>query len=90
LFSASRRPPIVAGPIVAPPPQKQGDPAPPPPEQASFTLVGTIVSPKASVAVFKDPTLTRSLDFELGKKITVGGCEGSICAQSSWRKAHNL
>jgi general secretion pathway protein N len=53
LFSASRRPPIVADPIVAPPPQKQGDPAPPPPEQPSFTLVGTIVSPKASVAVLQ-------------------------------------
>ena len=53
LFSASRRPPIVAGPIVAPPPQKQGDPAPPPPERPSFTLVGTIVSPKASVAVLQ-------------------------------------
>jgi general secretion pathway protein N len=53
LFSASRRPPIVAGPIVAPPPQKQGDPAPPPPEQPSFTLVGTIVSRKASVAVLQ-------------------------------------
>ena len=53
LFSTSRRPPIVAGPIVAPPPQKQGDPAPPPPEQPAFTLVGTIVSRKASVAVLQ-------------------------------------
>ena len=56
LFSASRRPPIVAGPIVAPPPQRQEDPAPPPPEQPSFTLVGTIVSPKASVAVLQGST----------------------------------
>ena len=53
LFSASRRPPVVAGPIVAPPPQRQEDPAPPPPEQPSFTLVGTIVSPKASLAVLQ-------------------------------------
>jgi general secretion pathway protein N len=52
LFSASRRPPFVAVPTVAPPPQKQEDP-PPPPEQPSFTLVGTIVSPKASVAVLQ-------------------------------------
>jgi general secretion pathway protein N len=53
LFSVSRRPPIVAGPIVAPPPQKQRDPAPPPPEQPAFTLVGTIVGRKASVAVLQ-------------------------------------
>ena len=52
LFSASRRPPIVAAPIAAPPPQKEAL-APPPPEQPSFTLVGTIVSPKASVAVLQ-------------------------------------
>jgi len=52
LFSASRRPPIVALPIVAPP-QKQEALAPPPPERPLLTLVGTIVSRKASVAVLQ-------------------------------------
>ena len=89
LFSVSRRPPIVAAPIAAPPPQKEAL-APPPPEQPSFTLVGTIVSPKASVAGSQGSNPTRSLDFELGKKMTAGGCKGSACVQSSWRKAHNM
>ena len=52
LFSASRRPPIVALPIVAPPP-KQEALAPPPPERPLLTLVGTIVSRKASVAMLQ-------------------------------------
>ena len=52
LFSASRRPPIVAVPIVAPPP-KQEVLAPPPPERPLLTLIGTIVSPKASVAMLQ-------------------------------------
>ena len=54
LFSASRRPPIVAVPIVAPLPQKQEALAPPPPERPSLALVGTIISPKASVAVLQE------------------------------------
>jgi general secretion pathway protein N len=53
LFSASRRPPIVALPVAAPPPQKQEALAPPPPERPLLTLVGTIVSPKASVAMLQ-------------------------------------
>jgi hypothetical protein len=52
LFSASRRPPIVAAPIAAPPPQKEAL-APPPPEQPLLTLVGTIVSRKASFAILQ-------------------------------------
>jgi general secretion pathway protein N len=52
LFSASRRPPIVAVPIAAPPP-KQEALAPPPPERPLLTLIGTIVSPKASVAMLQ-------------------------------------
>ena len=52
LFSASRRPPIVAAPIVATPP-KQEALAPPPPERPLFTLVGTIVSREASLAVLQ-------------------------------------
>jgi general secretion pathway protein N len=52
LFSASRRPPIVTVPIAAPPP-KQEVLAPPPPERPLLTLVGTIVSRKASVAMLQ-------------------------------------
>jgi general secretion pathway protein N len=52
LFSVSRRPPVVAAPIVAPP-QKQAALAPPPPERPLLTLVGTIVSRKASVAMLQ-------------------------------------
>jgi hypothetical protein len=52
LFSVSRRPPIVAAPIAAPPPQKEAL-APPPPEQPLLTLVGTIVSRKASFAILQ-------------------------------------
>jgi general secretion pathway protein N len=52
LFSASRRPPIVALPIVAPP-QKQEAIAPPPPERPLLTLIGTIVSREASVAMLQ-------------------------------------
>jgi general secretion pathway protein N len=52
LFSVSRRPPFVAAPIVAPPP-KQEALAPPAPERPLLTLIGTIVSPKASVAILQ-------------------------------------
>jgi len=52
LFSATRRPPIVAVPIVAAPP-KQEAVAPPPPERPSVTLIGTIVSPRASLAMLQ-------------------------------------
>ena len=51
LFSASRRPPVVVAPIVAP--QKHEALAPPPPERPLLTLVGTIVSRKASVAMLQ-------------------------------------
>ena len=53
LFSASRRPPIVAVPVAAPLPQKQEALAPPSQEQPLLTLVGTIVSPKSSVAILQ-------------------------------------
>jgi general secretion pathway protein N len=52
LFSAPRRPPIVAVPVVAPSP-KQEALAPPPPERPLLTLIGTIVSRKASVAILQ-------------------------------------
>jgi general secretion pathway protein N len=53
LFTASRRPPIVAVPTVAPPP-KQEALAPPPPERPLLMLVGTIVSRKASIAMLQE------------------------------------
>ena len=53
LFSASRRPPIVATPVAAPPPQQEAVAAPPPPERPSLTLIGTIVSPRASLAMLQ-------------------------------------
>jgi general secretion pathway protein N len=53
LFSASRRPPVAVVPIVAPPPQKREAPSPPPPERPSLTLMGTIVSSEASVALLQ-------------------------------------
>jgi hypothetical protein len=52
LFSVSRRPLFVTAPIVAPPP-KQEALAPPAPERPSLTLIGTIVSPKESVAILQ-------------------------------------
>jgi hypothetical protein len=52
LFSVSRRPPFVAAPIAALPP-KQEALAPPAPERPLLALIGTIVSPKASVAILQ-------------------------------------
>jgi general secretion pathway protein N len=54
LFSASRRPPAPAVEAAAPPPQAPAPAAPTPPERPALTLVGTIVSPSTSVAMFKD------------------------------------
>ena len=55
LFSASRRPP--AAPVEpAAPPLVQAPPPPPPapPEQPSLTLLGTIVSPGAAIAILRE------------------------------------
>lgn len=52
LFSASRRPPIIAVPMAAPPPKEEAV-APPPPERPLLTLIGTIVSPRASLAMLQ-------------------------------------
>jgi general secretion pathway protein N len=52
LFSSSRRPPIVAVPMAAPPP-KQEAVAPPLPERPLLALIGTIVSPTASLALLQ-------------------------------------
>jgi len=56
LFSVSRRPPALpvkaAAPSPAPPP---GPAAPSPPERPALKLIGTIISPAASVAILRDP-----------------------------------
>jgi general secretion pathway protein N len=61
LFSASRRPPIVAVPTAAAPPKEEA-PAPAPPDRPLLTLIGTILSAKASVAmvqVFNTEAISR-------------------------------
>jgi general secretion pathway protein N len=67
LFSPSRRPPIVAVPIVAPPP-KQEALAPPPPERPSLTLVGTIVGRKATIAMLQSPNTDTVLRLRVGQE----------------------
>jgi general secretion pathway protein N len=56
LFSASRRPPIVAAPMAAAPPKQEAVAPPPPPDRPLLTLVGTIVSPRASWAMLQGPS----------------------------------
>jgi general secretion pathway protein N len=67
LFSASRRPPIVNAPGT-PAPQKQEALAPPSPERPLLTLVGTIVSPKASVAMVQGSSTDVISRLRLGEK----------------------
>ena len=67
LFSASRRPPIVAVPIAAPPP-KQEALAPPPPERPLLTLVGTILSPKATIAMLQGSNTETILRLRVGQE----------------------
>ncbi len=66
LFSPSRRPPI-AVPIVAPPP-KQEALAPPPPERPLLTLVGTIVGPKATIAMLQSRNTDSVLRLRVGQE----------------------
>lgn len=54
LFSASRRPPAPVAPAVAAPPPEAAPTAPPPPESPPLALIGTIVGPKANIAILKD------------------------------------
>jgi len=54
LFSASRRPPAPAVVAAPTPPPNSPPPPPAPPERPALTLLGTIVSPSTSVAMFKD------------------------------------
>jgi general secretion pathway protein N len=51
LFSTSRRPPIVPVPVVVPPLKQEA--LAPPSERPLLTLIGTIVSPNASVAMLQ-------------------------------------
>jgi general secretion pathway protein N len=67
LFSASRRPPIVAVPIAAPP-QKEEALAPSPPEQPLLTLLGTIVGPEASVAVLQGSNAEAISRLQVGQE----------------------
>lgn len=65
LFSASRRPPV---PPVTPPPPKQEALPPPPPEQPLFTLAGTIVSKKASVAILQGSNTDAVFRLRVGEE----------------------
>jgi hypothetical protein len=68
LFSASRRPPIVAAPVGAPAPQKQEALAPPSPERPLLTLVGTIVSRTGSIAMLQGSSTDAISRLRLGEK----------------------
>jgi general secretion pathway protein N len=68
LFSASRRPPIVTVPVAAPLPQKQETLAPPPSERPLLTLVGTIVSREASLAVLQGSNTDAISRLRLGQE----------------------
>ena len=65
LFSLSRRPPPAATPVLPPPPPPPAPP--PPPEQPAFTLTGTIVSKKASVAILQGPK-NDAISLQLGEE----------------------
>jgi hypothetical protein len=67
LFSASRRPPVVAVPTVAPPPQSEAA-APPPPERPLLTLIGTIVSPKTTLAMLQGSNADSVLRLRVGQE----------------------
>jgi general secretion pathway protein N len=67
LFSASRRQPIAIAPI-APPPPKQEALAPPPPERPLLTLIGTIVSREASVAMLQGSSADVISRLRLGQE----------------------
>ena len=68
LFSASRRPPVVAAPIAAPPPKQQEALTPPPPERPLLTLIGTIVSREASVAMLQGSNADAISRLRLGQE----------------------
>jgi general secretion pathway protein N len=67
LFSISRRPPVVPVPVVAPPPEKEAV-ASPPPERPLLMLVGTIVGPKATLAMLQSPNTDTVLRLRVGQE----------------------
>jgi general secretion pathway protein N len=66
LFSASRRPPVVA--LPAAPPPKREVLAPPPPERPLLTLIGTIVSRGASLAMLQGGNAEAITRLRLGQE----------------------
>ena len=68
LFSASRRPPVVAVPTVAPPTQQKEALAAPLPERPLLSLVGTIVSRKGSVALLQGSNSESILRLRVGQE----------------------
>jgi hypothetical protein len=66
LFSASRRPPVVALPPAQPP--KREALAPPPPERPLLTLIGTIVSRGASLAMLQGSSAEAISRLRLGQE----------------------
>jgi general secretion pathway protein N len=75
LFAASRRPPLVAVPIVAPLPKDEAV-APPPPERPLFTLIGTIVSPRASLAILQGSNSEGISRLRIGEENDGWGVQG--------------
>ena len=71
LFSTSRRPPIVAVPIVAPPP-KQEALAPPPRSGRCLRWSGRSSAGRRASRCFKAPTPKRYPDSGLGRRMTAG------------------
>lgn len=67
LFSVSRRPPVVPAPVAAPTPEKEAI-ASPPPERPLLTLVGTIVSPRATIAMLQGSNTEAILRLRVGQE----------------------
>jgi general secretion pathway protein N len=67
LFSVSRRPPAVAGPVAAPAPKQEAI-APPPPERPLLTLIGTIVSQAGSLAMLQGSNADTISRLRLGQE----------------------
>ena len=67
LFSVSRRPPLTTAPIAAPPP-KQETLAPPVLDRPLLALIGTIVSPKASIAILQGSNAESISRLQVGQE----------------------
>jgi hypothetical protein len=68
LFSASRRPPTPAAPAVAAPPPKAAPAAQAPPELPPLALIGTIVSPKSSIAILQNSATQAVTRVRIGEE----------------------